>query len=436
MLRLGSVFPLALAAALTALAGTAPVYADSAAFTVRHGATGAGQSQKARVLKVGTKSAAAPSSWNTKTIKAPPAPARKVEHEFPKPGKAAAINAGAASLAADAAKGEKSADVAAATPATVPDNWSPEEVAAAKAQCTEAMKRLNASFTYQEPIKQGECGNPAPILVSRIGNVAFSPAARINCGMLVPLNTWITRNLQPAASRKFGARITSIEVMSDYSCRTALGRVGNRLSQHAYLDALDIRGFTTAKGQRIHVLNAWGPTKREIAKAEEKLEKLRQTQMAEAAIKAQAEQAEHNREIRKAAATNDNAETVTLRAGVSLGSGKEMVAALLPGTSRQSQAAAWLGGPDDDGPVTSQKTAKPRQAAPSNPARDASVAAIAIDHPIPTPSDTPEARFLREAHASACKIFGTTLGPEANRAHLNHFHVDMAQRKNVKHICR
>ncbi|MDH4982110.1 extensin family protein [Hyphomicrobium sp. D-2] len=435
MLRLGSVFPLALAAALTALAGTAPVYADLAAFTVRHGATGAGHSQKARVLKVGTKNAAAPSSWNTKTIKAPPAPARKAEPEFPKPGKAAAINAGAASLAAETTKGEKSAD-AAATPATSPDIWSPEEVAAAKAQCTEAMKRLNASFTYQEPIKQGECGNPAPILVSRIGNVAFSPAARINCGMLVPLNTWITRNLQPAASRKFGARITSIEVMSDYSCRTALGRVGNRLSQHAYLDALDIRGFTTAKGHRIHVLNAWGPTKREIAKAEEKLEKLRQTQLAEAAIKAQAEQADHNRASRQAAAAGDNAETVALRAGVSLGSGKEMVAALLPGTSRQSQGAAWLGGPDDDGQKTTQKTAQPRQAAHTGLAKDASVAAIAIEHPVPMPANTPEARFLREAHASACKIFGTTLGPEANRAHLNHFHVDMAQRKNVKHICR
>lgn len=38
-------------------------------------------------------------------------------------------------------------------------------------------------------------------------------------------------------------------------------------------------------------------------------------------------------------------------------------------------------------------------------------------------------QFLRGAHATGCKIFGTILGPEANEAHRNHFHVDMAERK-------
>ena len=43
--------------------------------------------------------------------------------------------------------------------------------------------------------------------------------------------------------------------------------------------------------------------------------------------------------------------------------------------------------------------------------------------------------FLRAAHHSACKLFNTVLGPEANNAHLNHFHLDMAERiKNTK-IC-
>jgi hypothetical protein len=37
--------------------------------------------------------------------------------------------------------------------------------------------------------------------------------------------------------------------------------------------------------------------------------------------------------------------------------------------------------------------------------------------------------FLREIHDSACEIFGTTLGPEANEAHKNHFHLDMIDRR-------
>ena len=44
--------------------------------------------------------------------------------------------------------------------------------------------------------------------------------------------------------------------------------------------------------------------------------------------------------------------------------------------------------------------------------------------------DTPQSLFLREVHAGACKIFGTVLGPEANEAHKDHFHLDMTKRKN------
>lgn len=40
------------------------------------------------------------------------------------------------------------------------------------------------------------------------------------------------------------------------------------------------------------------------------------------------------------------------------------------------------------------------------------------------------AQFLRDIHAGGCKIFGTVLGPEANEAHRNHFHVDMAKRRH------
>jgi hypothetical protein len=55
----------------------------------------------------------------------------------------------------------------------------------------------------------------------------------------------------------------------------------------------------------------------------------------------------------------------------------------------------------------------------------------------PDPEARPPARtviFLKSAHAAACQIFGTTLGPEANNAHRNHFHIDMAPRR-VKKIC-
>jgi len=42
---------------------------------------------------------------------------------------------------------------------------------------------------------------------------------------------------------------------------------------------------------------------------------------------------------------------------------------------------------------------------------------------------TTEASFLRRLHKGACGTFGTVLGPEANEAHRDHFHFDLAARK-------
>lgn len=38
--------------------------------------------------------------------------------------------------------------------------------------------------------------------------------------------------------------------------------------------------------------------------------------------------------------------------------------------------------------------------------------------------NTPNGAFLRDVHKSACRYFGTVLGPEYNAAHANHFHLD------------
>lgn len=40
--------------------------------------------------------------------------------------------------------------------------------------------------------------------------------------------------------------------------------------------------------------------------------------------------------------------------------------------------------------------------------------------------DEPSRQFFRALHKSACRRFGTTLGPDYNRAHYNHLHLDMS----------
>ncbi len=48
---------------------------------------------------------------------------------------------------------------------------------------------------------------------------------------------------------------------------------------------------------------------------------------------------------------------------------------------------------------------------------------------------SPKSAFLHAVHESACEYFGTVLGPDANAAHKDHFHLDKAPRKRSNY-CR
>lgn len=50
--------------------------------------------------------------------------------------------------------------------------------------------------------------------------------------------------------------------------------------------------------------------------------------------------------------------------------------------------------------------------------------------------DGARAAFLRDARDGACDLFATTLSPDYNAAHADHFHIDMAMRTGGWRVCR
>lgn len=50
--------------------------------------------------------------------------------------------------------------------------------------------------------------------------------------------------------------------------------------------------------------------------------------------------------------------------------------------------------------------------------------------------DGPRSRFLRDVRDGACELFATTLSPDYNAAHADHFHFDQAQRAGGWSACR
>jgi hypothetical protein len=141
---------------------------------------------------------------------------------------------------------------------TVP--WTTDEVAAAKAACETALKGLTLEYEPLEPIKQGLCGAPAPILLKSIGSdpkVTIDPAATVRCSVARGLAAWLETSVQPEAKARFGSPVVTLHDAASYSCRNRNGAAVGLLSEHALANAFDVSEFVFESGLRITVAEAW-----------------------------------------------------------------------------------------------------------------------------------------------------------------------------------
>ncbi|MGD9805966.1 MAG: extensin family protein [Hyphomicrobiaceae bacterium] len=318
--------------------------------------------------------------------------------------------------------------------------WSPSEIAEAKARCNAVVTKYSAVIEPIDPIRDGDCGTPYPVKLTRLGKVTLSQPATLNCDMVAAVGDWMKQDVQPAAKRLLNQRITGIEVLSSYSCRNAYGRKHTRLSEHARANALDIKGFIFERAGSVEVLADWGMTDREIkakiAAAERAAEKMAAAKAeAEARAKAVASaRTDKNRQITAVAPSLTEHQAQQSGIGLvpsadGLSAFRGFVSTTIKGEDddeRSGSAFTWgqpsrLGGPKERDAST-QPAKKPQPQS----------RLLAVDEN----GHNARQRFLRDVHDSACKRFGTALGPEANQAHRNHLHIDLADRGAFGSYCR
>lgn len=145
-------------------------------------------------------------------------------------------------------------------------DWQLRELATDDALCRGLLssKHLTGAKVSDRPIRNG-CGWTNAVRVSRIGGVRF-PAARMNCGVAGGMALWVENVVQPAAQKYFEQRVVSMRQMGIYACRNIIGSRfwGNRRSQHATANAVDVGAFRLQNGTVISVLHDWN--KRNSAK--------------------------------------------------------------------------------------------------------------------------------------------------------------------------
>ncbi|MEO0799019.1 MAG: extensin family protein [Pseudomonadota bacterium] len=310
-----------------------------------------------------------------------------------------------------------------ATPASA-RRWSQSDRAKALALCQRIIVQTGAEVEVLKPIKRGACGEPAPVRLKALGgraNVRFDPPPVLNCPMVAALADWIGQDLQPAAKKYTGRRIRAIDVMSDYSCRNAYGRKRGRLSQHARANALDIRGFALTDRRAVELIAHWGPTRHQMRRYLARKKKKQTSQTQRAPKIAAAPQTSEPKTAKPSPAGAPAITTGTLARGT--------LAPTVAPTLRSAAVPTFsFTGP---GNSAIDKRAEPTMSLGiSRLGGPISAATTRVSaHRLSRATKRGYRKFLKTAHRSACRHFGTVLGPEYDRAHRNHFHVDLANRR-------
>ncbi len=229
-------------------------------------------------------------------------------------------------------------------------------------------------------VRNTRAGSPAE--PRHKSKVALDPPLLVNCPVVAALYQWLEDKVQPAARAAFGSPATRI-VASSYACRTPYNLPSDRLSQHAFANAIDLPIFVLADGRTITVTSGWGPTRRD-------LDKTPKPELVPVVVK------------QDAAAEDPNAQT-----------GKNDLKPTAAGTN--------------DATIVVKASAT--EGLDASPKSDPSPA------PAADPLSKPEAKFLRQVHRGACESFSTVLGPEANDVHRTHLHLDL-QERNGLNVCR
>jgi len=116
-------------------------------------------------------------------------------------------------------------------------------------------------------------GASAPLPYSPAPNQPYPPSVRVadggpfsvsldrslvlSCSMIPALTQWLAQDVQPAALANFGSPIVEMTTFGSYSCRRRDNHSYGRMSEHAFANAVDVKGFKLADGRETRVLTGW-----------------------------------------------------------------------------------------------------------------------------------------------------------------------------------
>jgi hypothetical protein len=121
------------------------------------------------------------------------------------------------------------------------------------AQCLKELGELGVTFEKQKPVTDPMgCAIANPVMIKDFGkSIGLVPEALLDCPMALAATRFLNQVASGEAKKAFGSDLTSISQASAYVCRPRNG--GEKLSEHAFGNALDVASFGLADKRRIEV---------------------------------------------------------------------------------------------------------------------------------------------------------------------------------------
>ena len=127
--------------------------------------------------------------------------------------------------------------------------------------CAAALRATRLVFTPVADRKlTGGCGWSGAVQVDGLPARVGTPFV-LSCPAAVSLAMWEQHVVQPAALSAFGQRVVAVDHLGSFACRDIGGgrgdESGERRSEHATANALDVAAFRLADGATVSVARDW-----------------------------------------------------------------------------------------------------------------------------------------------------------------------------------
>jgi hypothetical protein len=102
----------------------------------------------------------------------------------------------------------------------------------------------------------GGCSSVGAVQLVDMGTPATGLRS-MTCPLARQFARWSRESVQPAADQWLHSRVVRIETFGTYACRPRNNQAGERLSEHAFANAVDVSAFVLADGRRVTVQQGW-----------------------------------------------------------------------------------------------------------------------------------------------------------------------------------